>query len=46
MLENNHAGPEADYWALGCTIFKLMYGRVPFDGDNENLTFEKIMKGD
>jgi len=32
MLESNHAGPEADYWALGCIIFKLLFGMVPFDG--------------
>lgn len=26
MLNDSHAGPEADYWALGCVLYKLLYG--------------------
>ena len=43
MLNESEAGPEADYWALGCVLFKLLYGRVPFKGAHENQTFEKIL---
>ena len=43
MLNDSHAGPEADYWALGCVLYKLLYGRVPFEGAHENLTFQMIL---
>mmetsp|Transcript_16283 Transcript_16283/g.27525 ORF Transcript_16283/g.27525 Transcript_16283/m.27525 type:complete len:322 (+) Transcript_16283:166-1131(+) len=46
MLEQNYGGPEGDYWAMGCILFKCIYGRVPFDGQNENLTFHKIVSRD
>lgn len=46
MLNDSHAGPEADYWALGCVLFKLLYGEVPFSGEVENITFNKILKRD
>lgn len=36
MLNESYAGPEADYWALGCILFKLLYGTVPFEGGHEN----------
>jgi serine/threonine protein kinase len=43
MLNESKAGPEADFWALGCIIYKLTFGVVPFDGANENQTFQKIL---
>jgi len=46
MLSESRAGPEADYWALGCILFKLLYGTVPFEGAHENLTFQKILNRD
>lgn len=39
MLNNNQAGPESDYWALGVIIYQLTFGKAPFEGVHENLTF-------
>ena len=44
MLQSNEAGPEADFWALGVIIYKLSFGKAPFEGCHENVTFEKILK--
>ena len=43
MLNESRAVPGSDYWALGCILYKLLFGAVPFEGANENLTFEKIL---
>ena len=43
MLNESRAAPGSDYWALGCILYKLLFGAVPFEGANENLTFEKIL---
>lgn len=42
MLSQCMAGPEADFWSLGCILFTILFGKVPFDGATEHLTFEKI----
>ena len=46
MLNQNFAGSEADFWALGAIIFTLLYGRNPFNADTEHLVFEKIVNLD
>jgi len=46
MLQSCSVGPEADFWALGVIIFRLLYGSVPFAGETEYLTFEKILNLD
>jgi protein kinase A len=33
----------ADYWAYGVLIFELLCGHTPFEGRNEQRTFEKIV---
>ena len=35
-----------DIWALGCMIFKLLTGNVPFTGTNSHLVYQKIFKKD
>lgn len=35
-------GFKADVWALGVTLFCLIYGTVPFDGQNEYWVMENI----
>ena len=32
MIKNSVATLETDLWALGCIIFKMVTGRVPFPG--------------
>lgn len=46
MLNFCHAGIEADYWALGCILYTLLFGQIAFDGKTEHLTFQKIIKRD
>lgn len=43
MLNDSQACPESDYWALGVTIFQLLYGRYPFEGSHEGVTFDQII---
>jgi serine/threonine protein kinase len=35
-----------DLWALGCTIYEILTGRVPFYGSNEIEVYGKILTGD
>lgn len=34
-----------DAWSIGVIIYMLLAGYAPFDDDNENVLFEKIMRG-
>jgi 3-phosphoinositide dependent protein kinase-1 len=46
MLQENKAGPESDYWALGIIIYRLTFGKPPFEGAHENVIFQKILNRD
>ena len=46
MLNHSCAFPASDFWALGCIIYKMLYGKVPFEGAHENVTFTKIVSRD
>jgi serine/threonine protein kinase len=35
MLKDNQAFPSSDLWALGCMIFKMLTGEVPFQGNSD-----------
>lgn len=43
MLNECRAGKEADYWGVGCILFQILFGRVPFQDINEHLVFQKIL---
>ncbi|KAL6947120.1 hypothetical protein ACO0QE_001989 [Hanseniaspora vineae] len=36
-------GYKMDVWSLGITVFCIMFGKLPFEGDNEFDTFDKIV---
>jgi len=46
MIINNSSSNGTDLWALGCIIYKMITGYVPFSGTNEILIQSKILKRD
>ncbi len=42
MLNENRSGPPTDLWALGCIIYQLRVGYVPFNGQFDYEVFQKI----
>ncbi|CAI2363276.1 unnamed protein product [Moneuplotes crassus] len=44
MLKESMSGHFTDLWALGCIIFQMITGEVPFKGKTDFQTFEIIMK--
>lgn len=44
MLSANKACPASDLWALGCIIYKMLVGEVPFQGPNDYQTFQMILE--
>lgn len=46
MLKDNLALPASDLWALGCMIFKMLTGDVPFNGASDYKTFQMILERD
>ena len=42
ILNGKVAGPAADFWSLGCVIYRMVVGDVPFRAPNEFLIFQKI----
>ena len=46
MLDEWHATLSTDLWALGCIIFKMASGRVPFPGIDQFRVFPKIRARD
>ncbi len=44
MLKLNMAVPASDIWALGCMIYRMLLGDVPFSGATDYQTFQMILE--
>ena len=44
MLQSNQAVPASDLWALGCILYKMLVGEVPFNGASDYQTFQLILE--
>ncbi|CAH1171223.1 unnamed protein product [Phaedon cochleariae] len=44
MLTDTSSSYESDLWALGCIIYQIVSGVMPFRGGSEYLVFQKILK--
>jgi 3-phosphoinositide dependent protein kinase-1 len=39
MIQSNDATLSTDIWSMGCIIYKILTGQVPFTGTNQFLVF-------
>ena len=46
MLHDTKSLPASDLWALGCIIYRMHVGNVPFEDRSETGTFDKILNRD
>ena len=44
MLSDNLSSKASDLWALGCIIYRMIFGKVPFVATNDYLTFQLILE--
>ena len=42
LISGDDASPAADLWAVGCVLYQLLAGRVPFYQADQSKLFEKI----
>jgi 3-phosphoinositide dependent protein kinase-1 len=44
MLQSNLSAPSGDIWALGCIIYQMITGEVPFKAPHDYETFQLILE--
>eukprot|EP00906_Rhabdomonas_costata_P021798 RCo031598 len=45
VLRQQRYGKAVDWWAFGVLLFRMLTGRVPFEGHNRREVFERILHG-
>jgi len=45
LVIDSKSGFAMDLWALGCTVYQMLTGRVPFKASNPFLTMKKVQEG-
>lgn len=46
LFQHSYSGKAADIWALGATLYSLVYGNVPFLASSVLAVYEKIKNED
>jgi len=44
MLQDNISSASGDIWALGCILFQMLTGEVPFKAQHDYQTFQLILE--